>query len=215
MEKMKVLNRITEEGLVAVVRAGSVDEAIKIVEALKEGGIDIIEITFTVPKALKVLESLANRYDKYDLLLGAGTVLDQETARLAILAGAEFVVSPSCEEAVVRLCHRYQKVVMPGAMTVKEVLAAMEAGADLIKLFPGDVLGPKGAKAIKGPLPQAPLFPTGGVSLDNIGDWFSAGVIGVGVGGELTREALLKNDYSLAAGKARKFVEEVKKHKKT
>jgi 2-dehydro-3-deoxyphosphogluconate aldolase/(4S)-4-hydroxy-2-oxoglutarate aldolase len=210
MEKTINLSRIFEKGLIAVVRAPSLEKAMLLAEALKEGGIDIIEITLTVPGALEVIRALRGQYASHELLVGAGTVLDTETARMAILAGAEFIVSPGLDEGVVRMCHRYQKVSMPGAMTVTEVLKAMEAGGDIIKMFPGEVIGPKGVKAIRGPLPYAPLMPTGGVSLETIPDWFAAGVVGVGVGSELTRQALATGDYSSTVEMAKQFSAKVK-----
>ena len=211
MKKWQDLQRISAEGLIAVIRARTTDEALKLADALQDGGIHLIEVTFTVPGALDAIRAL--KAAGGDLLIGAGTVLDSETARMAILAGADFVVSPCLDLETVRLCNRYQKVVMPGAMTVKEVVAGLEAGADIIKLFPGDVLGPQAVKSFRGPLPQAPLLPTGGVSLDNVAEWFAAGVVGVGVGGELTKEALVQNDFSLATETARRFVAKVRECK--
>ena len=212
MKKWQDLQKITEEGLIAVIRACTAAEALHLADALQDGGIHLIEVTFTVPGALEAIRALKASASK-DLLIGAGTVLDSETARMAILEGADFVVSPCLDLETVRLCHRYQKAVMPGAMTLKEVVAGLEAGADIIKLFPGDVLGPQAVKAFRGPLPQAPLLPTGGVSLDNLEDWFAAGVVGVGVGGELTKDALAKKDFGLAREAARRFVAKVKECK--
>jgi 2-dehydro-3-deoxyphosphogluconate aldolase/(4S)-4-hydroxy-2-oxoglutarate aldolase len=165
--KLEILRRITDVGLVVVVRAENADTALRIAEAVQEGGAAALEITFTVPGAHRVIEALAERYKPADLILGAGTVLDPETARIAILSGATYVVAPSLNEETVRLCNRYQVAIMPGAMTIREILAAMEAGADVIKLFPGEAFGPGIIKAIRGPVPQAPLMPTGGVSLEN------------------------------------------------
>ena len=215
MKKWQDLQRITDEGLIAVIRARSTAEALKLVDALLEGGIRLIEVTFTVPGALEAIRALKESNLNEKMLIGAGTVLDSETARLAILAGADFIVSPSLQMDTVRLCNRYQKVVMPGAMTLAEIVAGLEAGADIIKLFPGDVLGPKAVKSFLGPLPQAPLLPTGGVSLDNLEQWFQAGVVGVGVGGELTREALATGDFDRATQTARQFVEKVRECKKS
>ena len=212
VKKWEDLKRISDEGLIAVIRARTTEEALKLSDALAEGGIRLIEVTFTVPNALEVIRAL--KASGEDLLIGAGTVLDSETARLAILEGADFIVSPCLDPETVRLCHRYQKVVMPGAMTLKEVVAGLEAGADIIKLFPGEVLGPQAVKSFLGPLPQAPLLPTGGVSLDNLEEWFQAGVVGVGVGGELTREALAANDFTIAVQTARRFVEKVQECRK-
>ncbi len=212
MKKWRDLQKIADEGLIAVIRARSTDEALQLADALGKGGIQLIEVTFTVPGALDAIKALkaANNHDR---LVGAGTVLDSETARMAILAGADFIVSPCLDEETVRLCNRYQKVVMPGAMTLKEAVAGLEAGADIIKLFPGDVLGPQAVQSFRGPLPQAPFLPTGGVNLDNLEAWFAAGVVGVGVGGELTKEALATGDYQLAENMARRFVDKVRECK--
>jgi len=186
MKKYEVLNRIESVGVVAVVRANNADEAIEISKACMAGGIDAIEVTFTVPGALQVIEKLVETFGD-ELLVGAGTVLDSETARAAILAGAKYIVSPGFDRASVELCNRYQVPYMPGCMTITEMLTAMSAGADIIKVFPGSAFGPSFIKAIKGPLPQAVLMPTGGVSLDNVSEWIRNGCVAVGVGGSLTK----------------------------
>ncbi|MDI3535013.1 MAG: 2-dehydro-3-deoxyphosphogluconate aldolase / (4S)-4-hydroxy-2-oxoglutarate aldolase [Thermosediminibacterales bacterium] len=211
--KYENLKRILESGIIAVVRAESPEQALKIAGACKEGGITSIEITMTVPGAIDVIKQVASAYPKDQILVGAGTVLDAETARAAMLAGAEYIVSPHLNQEVVKICNRYQKICMPGAMTIKEIVEAMEAGADVVKLFPGSLFGPKIIKAVKGPLPQAELIPTGGVSLDNVEEWIKAGAAAVGVGGDLTKEAIQKNDYSIITQKARQFVEKIKKAK--
>lgn len=210
IEKFKTIERIIKGGVIAVVRAESGEQAIKIAEAVRLGGIEAIEITLTVPGAIEVIKELKAAYPNNEILIGAGTVLDPETARLALLAGAEYIVSPSFNVEVVRLCNRYQKVCMPGTMTINEIVEAMEAGADLIKLFPGNAFGPDIIKALKGPLPQANFVPTGGVSLDNVDQWIKNGCAAVGVGGELTAGAK-RNDYALVTETAKKFVEAVKK----
>ena len=207
--KLDILRRITEAGLVAVVRAGSGDEARRVADAVLAGGCPAVEMTFTVPGAHRVIEALAARYKPSELILGAGTVLDPETARVAILSGATYVVSPSLNVETVRLCNRYQVPVMPGAMTVREVIEALEAGADIIKLFPGEAFGPAIIKAIKGPLPQAPLMPTGGVDLSNVGEWIRAGAVAVGAGGSLTGAAK-SGDYAAVTRTAREFVEKIR-----
>ncbi len=209
MEKLVNLQRIIDKKLVAVVRSNNPDQAIQLIEAIKDGGIDIIEITMTIPGAIRVIEQVAARFAKKDVLVGAGTVLDSETARACLLAGAEFVVSPYLALDVIKLCNRYQKVVMPGAMTVKEVVEAMEAGADIVKLFPGNAFSPSMISALKGPLPQAPIMPTGGVNLDNVQEWIKAGAVAVGIGGELTKESVKTGDYGIATKIAREFVEKV------
>lgn len=186
MRKYEVLQRVEEVGVVAVVRAENSEKAKKIALACMEGGIDSIEITFTVPGAHKVIESLTEEFgDK--LLVGAGTVLDSETARIAILAGAKYIVSPGFDLETAKLCNRYQVPYMAGCMTITEMIKAMEAGADVIKVFPGSAFGPSFIKAVKGPLPQAVLMPTGGVSIDNVDQWIKNGCIAVGVGGNLTQ----------------------------
>jgi len=209
MEKLKVMQRIMDCGIVAVVRADSPDQALKISEAVKAGGVEAIEITMTVPGAIDVIKELKKAYPKGEILIGAGTVLDPETARAAMLAGAEFFVSPYFNPDMVKLCNRYQKVTMPGAMSIKEVVEVMESGADFVKLFPGSAFGPSMVKAIMGPLPYAPIIPTGGVSLENVGEWIKAGCVAVGVGGELTKGAK-KGNFAEVEETARKFVEAIK-----
>ena len=187
--KLRILEKIMDSGVVAVVRAENAEQAKKIADACIQGGVAAIEITFTVPGAVEVIKELAETYKSGELILGAGTVLDPETARMAILAGAQYIVCPSLNLATVKLCNRYQISCMPGAQTIREIIDAMEAGADIVKVFPGEVLGPTFVKAVKGPLPQAPLMPTGGVSLDTVSDWIKAGCVAVGVGGNLTAGA--------------------------
>lgn len=206
--KLDILGRITAAGLVAVVRAETADQALRICDATLAGGCPAIEVTFTVPGAHRVIEALAERYKPSELILGAGTVLDPETARIAILSGATYVVSPSLNEETVRLCNRYQVPVMPGAMTIRDVIAAMEAGADIIKLFPGEAFGPGIIKAIKGPLPQAPLMPTGGVDVNNVAEWIKAGAVAVGAGSSLIGGAKT-GDYDLITRTAREFIEKI------
>jgi 2-dehydro-3-deoxyphosphogluconate aldolase / (4S)-4-hydroxy-2-oxoglutarate aldolase len=207
--KLEILRRITDAGLVAVVRAETAEAAQRTADAVLEGGCPAVEMTFTVPGAHRVIEALAARYNPAELILGAGTVLDPETARIAILSGATYVVSPSLNVETVRLCNRYQVPVMPGAMTVREVIEAMEAGADVIKLFPGEAFGPAIIKAIKGPLPQAPLMPTGGVDLSNVGEWIKAGAVAVGAGGSLTGGAK-SGDFAAVTRTAREFIQKIK-----
>jgi 2-dehydro-3-deoxyphosphogluconate aldolase/(4S)-4-hydroxy-2-oxoglutarate aldolase len=206
--KIEVLSRIVSSGLVAVIRAESPDQATRIAEACAHGGVAALEITFTVPGAVGVIEHLAKEFSS-KILLGAGTVLDPETARLAILAGAQFVVSPSLNPETARLCNRYQIPYMPGAGSTHEVVEGMECGADIIKIFPGEILGPAFVKAVRGPLPHASLMPTGGVSLENVADWIKAGSVAVGVGGTLTAGARTA-DFASITHLARKFVEKIK-----
>jgi len=181
-------------------------------EACAQGGVAALEITFTVPGASKVIEHLAKEFHG-KILVGAGTVLDPETARIAILAGAEFVVSPAVSTATARLCNRYRVPYMPGAATMGEVIEAMECGADIVKVFPGEILGPAFVKAVKGPLPQAQLMPTGGVGIENVGEWIKAGAVAVGVGGNLTAGAKT-GDFASITALAQQFVEKIKEARK-
>lgn len=208
LNKIKVLNRVVETGVVAVIRGLDVEEAIKIASSSIEGGIDILEITFTVPKANIVIERLVNMYgDK--VVVGAGTVLDSETARIAILSGAQFIVGPNFDLEVAKLCNRYGIPYMAGCMTINEIIKAMEAGTDVIKLFPGSVYGPSMINDIKAPLPQVTIMPTGGVSLENVHEWIGNGCIAVGVGGALTAPSKT-GDYKKISEIARQFVDKVK-----
>src|SRR5215470_10855869 len=208
MHKWETLSNITKTGLVAVVRAASAEDAERIARACMEGGVAAIEITFTVPGALEVISGLSKRFPKERLLIGAGTVLDEETARIAILAGAQFIVSPSLSAQTAQLCRRYQVPYMPGAGTAAEVLRALEEGADIVKVFPGEILGPLFVKAILGPLPHAPLMPTGGVALDNAADWIRAGCVALGAGSNLT-EGAKTGDYGRITETARQFLAKI------
>ena len=210
MDKEKVIERIREVGLVAVVRAENEEKAIRITEACIEGGVAAIELTFTVPFAHNVIESLAKRYSGGEIIVGAGTVLDSETARIAILSGSEFVVSPMFSSDVVKLCNRYRTAVMPGVVTPKEAVEALEAGADILKVFPGDLFGPNIIKALKGPLPQGLFMPTGGVDKDNVGEWIRAGAVAVGAGGSLTAGAKT-GDYGKIVSTAKEFLANINK----
>lgn len=209
MEKEKVITKICDGGLVAVIRAETSEQAKKITEACIAGGVTAIELTFTVPGAHEIISELAKLYSSEEILLGAGTVLDPETARIAILSGAQYVVSPCLNINTVKLCNRYRIPIMPGAMTIKEVVEGMEAGADIIKIFPGELFGPTFVKAIRGPLPQARIMPTGGVSVDNVGEWIKAGCVAVGVGGNITAGAKT-GDYQSITDKAKQFVEAIR-----
>lgn len=209
MNKNQILKKLTDCGVIAVVRAETTQEAVKIANACAEAGIAGLEITFTVPGAIDVIKELSKIYSDGKILVGAGTVLDSETARAAILAGATFVVSPCLNAEVVKICNTYQIPVMPGCMTVKEVVEAMNAGADICKVFPGELFGPKIIKAFKGPLPQSVLMPTGGVSLDNCEEWIKAGAVAVGVGGSLTAGAKT-GDYASITTIGKQFIEKVR-----
>ena len=204
MYKEDVLQIIRESGVVAVIRGRSMEDAVGMAEACADAGIRAVEVAFTTPFAHRVLEELAGH--RPDILLGAGTVLDPETARLALLSGASFIVSPHLNPGVVRLCNRYRIANMAGVMTVREAVEAMETGCDLLKLFPAGTLGPAFLRELRGPLPQLQAMPTGGVDLHNAGDWIRAGAAAVGAGGSLIRGDIAANAAALlaAVGQARK-----------
>lgn len=183
MKKFEILKKICDVGVVAVVRGDSIEEAVNISKACIAGGITAIEVTYTNPMATEIIKELSK---EDNIALGAGTVLDSETARIAIMAGAGYIVSPGFDLETAKLCNRYQVAYMPGCMTISEMIKAMESGADIIKLFPGNAYGPSFIKSIKAPLPQINVMPTGGVSLENVDQWIKNGVIAVGVGGQLT-----------------------------
>ncbi len=209
MDKEQILTKIQDAGIVAVVRASSTEEAMRITDACIEGGVAAIELTFTVPHADKVIEDLAKKYTPEEIILGAGTVIDAETARIAMLSGAQYIVSPCFNAELVKMCNRYRMAVMPGVMSVTEAVQAMEAGADILKIFPAELFGPKVIKAIKGPIPYAKMMPTGGVNADNVGEWIRAGAVAVGAGGALTGGAK-DGDYGKITETAKKFVENIK-----
>jgi 2-dehydro-3-deoxyphosphogluconate aldolase/(4S)-4-hydroxy-2-oxoglutarate aldolase len=191
MSKEVQLRQVLDCGIVAVVRSQDSGQLVEVVRALADGGVTVAEITMSVPGALDVIkQARAALGDR--VLLGAGTILDAETARAAILAGAEYIVAPTLNFDVIKLCHRYDKLVMPGAFTPTEILAAWEAGADIVKVFPADVVGPAFFKAIKGPLPQVRVMPTGGVDLTTAATFLKAGACCLGVGGQLVEPAAVK-----------------------
>jgi len=212
MKKIKLIQQIAQEGVVAVLRADSAEQVVEMAEQSIEGGIKVIEITMTTPFALRAIEDLAKKYSsttqdpsKY-AIIGVGTVLDPETARAAILSGSEFVVGPCLNAETVKLCNRYRVPIMPGVMTIKEIQEALDLGVDIVKLFPGNMYSPAMIKAIKGPLPQANVMPTGGVSLSNLAEWIKAGATAVGIGSDLTTEAVKTGDFSLIAKKSAEYV---------
>ncbi len=210
MSRETDLQRVLTGGLVAVVRAPDASHLVEVIAALAEGGVGVAEVTFTVPGALDVLKAAkAQLGDR--VLLGAGTVLDPETARAALLAGAEFIVSPTLNFDVIRLCKRYDKLVLPGAFTPTEILAAWEAGADVVKVFPADVLGPAYFKAMRGPLPQIRLMPTGGVDLNTAGEFLRAGACCLGVGSQLVDpKAVARQDFEYLRGLAWQYTQAVR-----
>lgn len=213
MRKLKLLQQIHQEGVVAVLRGRSPEEVTLMADKAIEGGIRVIEVTMTVPFACEAITSLSKKYQSEDdsrsdfAIIGSGTVLDAETARATLLAGAEFVVSPSLDEATVRLCNRYRAPILPGAMTVREIAAALELGVDVVKLFPGNLYAPSIIPTLRGPLPQANIMPTGGVGLGNLKDWIAAGAFAVGIGSDLTKEALATGNFDEIANKAKTYVQ--------
>ena len=212
MTSKEMMQTLTEAGLVPVVRVSNAEAAVKVVGALYEGGIRAAEITMTVPGAVKALEKVADQFgDK--LLLGAGTVLDPESARICMLAGAEFFVTPSLRVSTIEIAKRYSKPIFPGGLTPTEVLTAWEAGADAVKIFPaGNVGGAKYIKALKGPFPQIEMIPTGGVNLDTIGDFLKAGSCACGVGGELVdAKAVKEGRFDVIAQTAGKYIAAIAK----
>ncbi len=209
--KDRTLREIMDCGIVAVVRVGSAQEALEVCRAIAKGGVKPVEVTMTVPNAIDVIKEFKSMV-KDEVLVGAGTVLDPETARAAILAGAEYVVMPTLNLRVIELCHRYGKVVVPGTFTPTEILTAWEAGADIVKVFPAGVAGPQYLRDIKAPLPQVRLMPTGGVTLENTPDFIKAGAVAVAVGAALVdRKAVAEKKYDIITEKAKQFVEAVKK----
>ncbi|HVJ86159.1 MAG TPA: bifunctional 4-hydroxy-2-oxoglutarate aldolase/2-dehydro-3-deoxy-phosphogluconate aldolase [Caulifigura sp.] len=185
------MKRVLDSGLVAIIRSPSSDVLVDVAEALVAGGIDVMEVTFTVPNALDVLAAVRKKLGDR-ILLGAGTVLDTETARAALLAGAEFIVTPTVNVKVIEMCRRYDKVIMPGGFTPTEILTAWEAGADAVKVFPAEIGGPAHLRAVKGPFPQIRLLPTGGVTLDTLSDFVKAGACAVGLGSALVEKTALE-----------------------
>ncbi len=210
MTRLENLQRVLDSGLVAIIRAPNGDQLVEVAEALLEGGIDVIEVTFTVPGVLDIISRVRDALGDR-ILLGAGTVLDTESARAALLAGAEFLVTPTVNTGVIELCNRYDKVIMPGGFTPTEVLTAWEAGADIVKVFPADIGGPKHLKALKGPFPQIRLLPTGGVNLDTLPSFVDAGACAVGLGTALVeKEALANRDMNRIRDLAKQYVSKMK-----
>jgi 2-dehydro-3-deoxyphosphogluconate aldolase/(4S)-4-hydroxy-2-oxoglutarate aldolase len=209
MDHRESLELIRSTGVVAIMRAKSSEQLLHAADAIRAGGVRVIEVTMTTPGALLVIEQAVARYGQ-DLLFGAGTVLDAESARAAILAGAQFIVAPTFSVPLIETCRRYSIPVMPGAFTPTEILTAWESGADMVKVFPASFGGPALIKAIKAPLPQIDLVPVGGVDLDTTADLIRAGAAAVGVGSALIDRKLLEaKDFATLTDRARRFVEEV------
>jgi len=212
MTAQQMFLEIARIGVVPVVRTATAEGAVRSIEAIYRGGIRSAEITMTVPGALKALERVADEFgDK--ILLGAGTVLDSETARSCMLAGAQFFVTPNLRVETIEICKRYSKMICIGALTPTEVLAGWEHGADAIKIFPADAVGgAKYIKALRGPLPQVQMIPTGGVTVETTADFLKAGAVAVGVGGELVNAKLIETgNYGEMENRARQFLDAVRK----
>jgi 2-dehydro-3-deoxyphosphogluconate aldolase/(4S)-4-hydroxy-2-oxoglutarate aldolase len=211
MSKQKIVEQLESLGLVPVVRASSANEAMQVIEAIKAGGVNVLEITMTVPGAVRVIEKVADK-DGSEVLVGAGTVLDPETARACLLAGAQFIVSPALNLDTIAMCHRYSAPVMPGVLTPTEVITAWSAGADFVKVFPcGAVGGASYIKNLKGPFPQIKMIPTGGVSLKTAQDFIKAGASALGVGTDLVDvKAIREGTPQVVTDRAKQFIELVK-----
>jgi 2-dehydro-3-deoxyphosphogluconate aldolase/(4S)-4-hydroxy-2-oxoglutarate aldolase len=210
VSRIDTIRDIEQTGVVAVIRMKDLDRLRGVIDALLEGGVHALELTMTVPGAVSLIEQLARDLPG-EFQLGAGTILDPETARQVILAGARYIVAPVLNLEVIRLCHRYDVAVMPGCFTPTEILTAWEAGADIIKVFPATALGPGFIRDIHGPLPQVRLMPTGGVTMSNAGEWIKAGAVAIGVGTALVdTKAVAAGQYAQIAANARQLVEAVR-----
>ena len=211
MKKEQVLARLKEDCLVAVVRAKNLEQGEKVIDSIVAGGINFIEICMTVDEGSPI-DLIANMVEKYKdndkVVIGAGTVLDPETARMAIMAGANYVVSPGLNLETIKMCNRYRVPMLPGVMTPTEAITAMEAGCDIIKIFPGNIVGPAAISSFKGPLPQGEFMPSGGVDVDNVDKWIKAGAYAVGTGSSLTKGAKT-GDFAAVTAKAQEFVKAV------
>ncbi len=211
MDKDRALRIIQETGVIAIMRAQSSDQLLQAAESIKLGGVQVIEVTMTTPGALDVIERARVRYGE-ELLFGAGSVLDAETGRAAILAGAQFIVGPTISLPLIELCLRYSIPVIPGGYTATEALRGWEAGADMVKIFPASVGGPKYLKAIKAPLPQLKLCPVGGVNLDTAAEFIRMGADALGVGSALINQKLLdEGNFDALTDRAKRFRAEVDK----
>ena len=214
MQKAEVLKSLREIGLVPVLRAESEEQALKLAAAIAAGGVTVLEVTMTVPGAIRVMRRLAE--ERPDILIGAGTVLDAETARMCILEGAQFVVSPALKIPTIEMCHRYGVAVLPGALTPTEIVTAWEAGADVVKIFPASALGgAKYLKSVKAPLPQVEMIPTGGVSLATAAEFLEAGAFALGVGADLVNlKAIAEGHPETITESARKYLAIVREFRK-
>lgn len=208
---MNLLDQIKENGIVAVIRGATTENIADIARALKNGGVKTLEITVETPKVLSMIEQVSDEFGD-EVIVGVGTVLDPETARAAIMAGAKFIFSPTVNRETIKMAKRYGVISIPGALTPTEILTAYENGADLIKVFPANVFGPRYIKDIHGPLPHIPLMPTGGLDVDNVGDYIKAGAVAAGVGSSLVdTKKTMSRDYLIGLeNKAAQFVQAVK-----
>lgn len=209
-KKLENLKKLEETGILLMIRLDSEEEAINVAEAAIKGGIAALEITMSVPNALGIIKTLSEKYKDKGLVIGAGTVLDSETARAAILAGANMLVSPNLNPEMIKMGNRYQTVIISGAFTPTEIASTVEAGADIVKLFPTEFIGPAYVKTVKGPLEQAAIMPSGGVTPDNAKDWFKAGATCLGVGSYITKAAQKDGDYTKVTKAAELFLKVVK-----
>lgn len=215
MTRLEILNKIVDIGAVAVIRADDPTKLLHIIEAIHKGGVSAVEITMTVPRALELIEETARKLGD-EVVLGVGSVLDPETTRMAINAGARYVVSPIYKASIVQMGHRYDAPVMPGCFSPTEILDAFEAGADMIKVFPADVLGMNYFKAVKAPMPHLQLMPTGGVSLTNAGDWMAAGATAVGIGSALLdKKAIAEGNYDKLTENARTLIQSITEYRQS
>ncbi|NBI28836.1 bifunctional 2-keto-4-hydroxyglutarate aldolase/2-keto-3-deoxy-6-phosphogluconate aldolase [Chengkuizengella marina] len=219
MKKYETLKKINKYGVVAVLRGKSPEEVWEMSEAVISGGIKSIEVTMTVPNALDIIGDLNSKYaqdeNSESPIIGAGSVLDEVTARLAILKGASYIVSPAFQSETAMMCNRYRVPYLPGIMTVREAQTALEAGADIVKLFPGNVYSPSMISSLKGPLPQLNIMPTGGVNINNLHEWIQAGAFAVGIGSDLTKEFEKGGNISIVTDKAKAYMKAFHSAKET
>jgi 2-dehydro-3-deoxyphosphogluconate aldolase/(4S)-4-hydroxy-2-oxoglutarate aldolase len=214
MSRIGTLQKLADSPVIAVIRMNETSKLMKVIDALMEGGVKFLEITFTTPNALDIIKEVAKKVSS-DFVVGAGTVLDPETARAAILAGAKFVVGPVLNVEIIKVAHRYDVMVIPGAFTPTEILTAWDYGADIVKVFPASVLSPQYFKDIKGPFPQIRVLPTGGVSVENAGEFIKAGTFAVAAGTDLlNKEAIANDKFEIIAERAKKLIANVKAAKK-
>ncbi len=205
LKKYETLNRLHENYLVAVVRGNSQEQAVAYIEQIIKGGILNIEVTFTTPQAELVIQEILEKYKEHDVVVGAGTVLDAVTARIAISHGASYIVSPHFDAQIAEMCNLYTIPYLPGCGSVTEITEALKSGVDVVKLFPGNLLGAKYIKDVHGPMPHVEMMPSGGVSLDNMNEWYDKGAFAVGIGSALTKQA--NSDINIVKENTQQFVQ--------